>query len=367
MRLVLLATMLRDRFSKVIFSRVKSPYSVLFYVIESADWSIKWDGKYITGSLNSQKLLKAKITTTYKGIHNQIIHFGSRNLFSSDVWGKVDSSNKIVFTWFHGTEKDKNPANLAMIEALPEASKRAEVVHTSCTISKENLIRWGVPEEKIVVVPLGVDLGIFKPVSEGRKDTIRKELGLPQDKVIIGSFQKDGLGWGEGLEPKWVKGPDILVKVIDNLNRDYDIFVLLTGPARGYVKRELARIGVPYKHFFLKSYLEIPEYYNALDLCLVTSRAEGGPKAVVEAMAAGIPLVSTKVGMAPDIVKDGYDGLLAEMEDVEALSAKSARIIEDKDLVRQLASNALNSIKNYSWENIAREYYERIYRRWHRE
>ena len=280
----------------------------------------------------------------------------------SSAWGKVHSSNKVVFTWFHGTEEDKNLENLAMIQALPEASRRADVVHTPCTISKENLIKWGVPEEKIVVVPLGVDLGIFKPVSEGQKDTIRKELGLPQDKVIIGSFQKDGVGWGEGLEPKWVKGPDILVRVIDKLKTEYDVFVLLTGPARGYVKGELDRIGVPYKHFFLKNYLEIPKYYNALDLYLVTSRAEGGPKAIVESMATGVPVVSTKVGMAPDIVKDGYNGLLAEVEDVETLSKKAAKSIDDKNLVKRLVNNALNTVRNYSWENIAREYYERIYR-----
>ena len=333
------------------------------YVIESGDWSTKWDGKYITESLNNQKLLKARTTTTHKGIHNQIIHFGSRNLFLPDAWSKVDSSNKIVFTWFHGTEEDKNPENLAMIKALPEASKKADVVHTSCSISEANIIRWGVPPDKIAVVPLGIDLGIFKPVSEGQKQRIREELGLPQDKIIIGSFQKDGVGWGDGLEPKWVKGPDIFVKVIDNLSRQHDIFVLLTGPARGYVKRELDKIGVPHRHSFLKDYGEIPKYYNALDLYLVTSRAEGGPKAVLESMATGVPMVSTRVGMAVDVIKDGYNGLLAEIDDAETLAEKIARIMGDKELAGQMVHNALDTVKHYSWENIAREYYEKIYRR----
>jgi len=349
--------------NNAISSKIEKPYCLLLYVTESADWVIKQIGIDITRCLNEQKLLSARTTTTYRGTHNQIIHFGSRGIFLSKTWEQVDPSNKIIFTWFHGAEEDKSPANLAMIKALPEASKRADVVHTSCTVSKKNLIKWGVPEEKIVVVPLGVDLGVFKPVSEEQKDTIRKELGLPQDKVIIGSFQKDGVGWGEGSEPKWVKGPDIFVKVVDKLRTEYNIFVLLTGPARGYVKNELDRIGVPYKHFFLKNYLEIPKYYNALDLYLVASRAEGGPKAIVEAMAAGIPLVSTKVGMAPDIVKDGYNGLLAEIEDVETLSEKAAEVIEDKNLVKRLIKNALNTVKSYSCEKITKAYYERIYSR----
>lgn len=361
MRVVNLAVISHGWLNNIICSIGKKPHSVLYYVIESADWSTKWVGKYITKYLNNQNLLKAKITTTHRGVHNQIIHFGSRNLFLRNTWEKVDPSNKIVFTWFHGTEKDENPANLAMIKALPKASKKADIVHTSCTISKENLIRWGVPEKKIVVVPLGVDLNIFKPVSEVQKDTIRKELGLPRDKVIIGSFQKDGVGWGEGWEPKWIKGPDIFVKVIDKLKTEYNIFVLLTGPARGYVKKELDSIGVPYKHFFLKNYPEIPKYYNALDLYLVTSRAEGGPKAVLESMSTGVPLVSTKVGMAPDIMKEGHNGLLTEVDNVVTLLEKAVRIIEDKNLANHLVNNALNTVKEYSWEKIAKEYHEKIY------
>ena len=354
---------LRDWISNVIHSRTKKPYSMLFYLMESADWVIKQVGMDIAINLNNQKLLKARTTATYKGICNQIIHFGSRNIFLPDAWGKVDKSNKIIFTWFHGTERDKNLENLVMIKALPEASKRADIVHTSCAISKKNLIKWGVSQDKIVVIPLGVDLSVFKPVTEAKKKLIRKELGLPQDKLIIGSFQKDGVGWGKGLEPKWVKGPDVFVDVIDKLKRDYDIFVLLTGPARGYVKKELERLNVPYKHFFLKNYLEIPRYYDALDLYLVTSRAEGGPKAILEAMATGVPIVSTKVGMAPDIIREGYNGLLSDIEDVEELSEKASRIIDDKKLANQLVDNALNTIKNYSLENIAKQYYGKIYKR----
>ena len=361
MRLVDLAVISHDWLNNIMHSRGKELRSVLYYVIELMDWSIKWDGKYITKELNNQNLLEAKTTTTHKGVHNQILHFGSRSLFLPDTWKNIDSSNKTIFTWFHGTEEDKSPVNLAMIKALPQATQHADIVHTSCTTSKENLIKWGVPQEKIVVVPLGVDLDIFIPVPKRQKQRIRNELGLPKNKVIIGSFQKDGEGWGKGLEPKWVKGPDVFVEVISRLNRDYDIFVLLVGPARGYVKKELDRINIPYRHFFVKNYIEMPKYYNALDLYLVTSRAEGGPKAILESMATGVPIISTQVGMAPDIITEGYNGLLAEVEDIETLTRKSARIIEDADLVSQLVNNALNTVETYSWEKVVKLYYEKVY------
>lgn len=353
--------------NNILSSRIKEPYHLLIYVTESADWVIKQVGIDITRYLNEQKLLTARATTTYRGVRNQIIHFGSRNLFlSTGAYERVNTSNRIVFSWFHGSEQDKSPSNLAMIKALPQASQKADMVHTSCTISRGNLIKWGVPSDKIVVVPLGIDLKAFQPVSKERKGDIRQELGLPKDKVIIGSFQKDGVGWGEGLEPKWVKGPDVWVRVIEKLKADYDIFVLLVGPARGYVKKELERIGVPYKHVVLSNYLDIPKHYNALDLYLVTSRAEGGPKAIVEAMACGVPLVSTKVGMALDIIKDGHNGGLAEIDDLTALTEKAGLIISDRQLAKRLASNALNTVKDYSWEKIARQYHAKIYQRFTR-
>jgi glycosyltransferase involved in cell wall biosynthesis len=363
MNLKTVVTIGRGWFSNVISSRIEKPWSLLLFVTESADWAIKQVGRDITEQLNSQKLLKAKINTTHRGLRNQILHFGSRNLFLPETWKNVDTSNKIVFTWFHGTEEERSPTSLAMIKALPEASKKADTVHTSCNISKENLEKWGVPRDKIVVVPLGVDLKLFKPVSEEQKYTIREELGLPMDRIIIGSFQKDGEGWGKGLSPKWVKGPDIFVKTVNELSGEYDIFVLLVGPARGYVIKELDNSNIPYEHFFVKNYLEMPKYYSALDLYLVSSRAEGGPKAILESMATGVPIVTTKVGMAPDIIREGYNGLLAEVDDVRALASQSGKIIEGANFANRLKRDALNTIEDYSWEKIARQYYEKIYSR----
>lgn len=337
----------------ILKNRLSNHFLKLSYVTESANWSIKWDGKYITENLNKLNLTKARTTTTSSGIKNQIIHFGSVNTFKT----LPHESNKVVVTWFHLVP------DYSRIKYIKEAQKYVDIFHTSSNITKSKLIEIGIPEEKIVVIPLGVDLDLFKPVTKEEKERIKRKLGLPTDKIIIGSFQKDGVGWAEGLEPKWVKGPDTFVEVVDKLNRNYNIFVLLTGPARGYVKRELDRIGVPYKHLFLKNYLQIPKYYNALDLYLVASRTEGGPKAIVEAMAAGVPVVSTKVGMAPDIIKEGYNGLLAEIEDVATLSEKASKILDDGQLAKAIAKYGLVTVKDYSWKKIATRYYEIIYNR----
>ena len=96
--------------------------------------------------------------------------------------------------------------------------------------------------------------------------------------------------------------------------------MLLTGPARGYVRRELERLGIPYRHVSARSRDELARAYHALDVYLVASRQEGGPKAVLEAMAAGVPLVSTRVGQAQELVEHGIDGWLVDVEDAEGLA-----------------------------------------------
>jgi tyrosyl-tRNA synthetase len=106
-------------------------------------------------------------------------------------------------------------------------------------------------KDKIVVVPLGVDTKVFYPADEKEKLVIREKLGISKDSLVVGSFQKDGVGWGNGSEPKFIKGPDMFCSVIEHLAEKYPIHVILTGPARGYVKNRLFQANIPYTYKFL--------------------------------------------------------------------------------------------------------------------
>ena len=331
----------------------------LYYIVESAEWSIKWDGRYITELINSRYSLKSKIRESHEKIRNSIIHFGSRNLyFNTNAYQGIHRSNKVIFTWFHGTEDDLN-----FISALPEGAKNADIIHTSCLISRNQLIKWGADPGKIKVIPLGVDTSKFMPTTVKEGQTYHNQLGIPNEHIVIGSFQKDGNGWGEGLEPKLIKGPDIFCDVVEQLNTRHPIFVLLTGPARGYVKHRLEQARVPYKHVFLKNYLDIAKYYNLLDLYLITSRAEGGPKALLEAWSSGVPVVATQVGMCNDLIKNGQNGLLTDVNNQSTLVTHAENIIQNKSLANQLAKEGLTTVQKYSWNNIVQQYYDQIYSR----
>jgi glycosyltransferase involved in cell wall biosynthesis len=92
------------------------------------------------------------------------------------------------------------------------------------------------------------------------------------------------------------------------------------------VKKGLDELQIPYKHVYLKSYPDVAEMFWALDIYLVASRQEGGPKAILESMASGIPIVSTRVGQAVDLIRNGENGWLTDVEDVEGLAASVLQV-----------------------------------------
>ncbi len=331
----------------------------IVYIIEQANWSIRWDGFYITSHIKQIPNVPIRMSHDWLPIKRSLLHFGSRNLYLPEKFRRIHKSNSVIFTWFHyGSDQPS-----AYTKDLPEGSRRADLIHTSCQISKQQLVYWGAQEEKIVVIPLGVDLQLFCPITAEEKVRRRKLLGIPEHAIVIGSFQKDGNGWGEGNTPKLIKGPDVFCDTVIRLQHRHrhPVYVFLTGPARGYVKKRLSEHHVPFKHVYTEDYRKIGDYFPLLDLYIVASRCEGGPKAVLESMASGVPLISTKVGMAPDIVTHGQNGFLAEIENIEELSSYAEKILDDTALREHIVKNGLKTAQHFGWETIARYYYEKMY------
>lgn len=326
----------------------------LSYIVEPQRWVIYWVGRTITQNLNAKSLLKARITISPYGLREQIVHFGSLGIFLSLPIKKMSSTCPVVLTCFH---LDPQEPRLSL---LAKGQKYVSQFHTSCQLTKNQLIKLGIPAKKISVIPLGVDLELFQPVSCEEKRKLKRKLGLPQDRLIIGSFQKDGRGWKQGLEPKLIKGPDIFVQVLAQIKK-LKPFVLLSGPARGYVKKRLQKAGIPYKHFYLQNFWQMPKIYNTLDLYLITSRVEGGPKAILEAWACGVPVVSTPVGMIPDITQDNKNVLIAPINDIETLTQKVTQAFQQRALLERLIENGIRQVQKYSWSKIAKRYYSQIY------
>ncbi len=332
----------------------------IYYIVESIEWVTNWEGRYISENVYALYKQPIKVLKTSKfrisRIKRQIIHFGSRSTYLPHNYHYVNKDNYIVLTWYHGTDDD-----IDYIKILPEISKDLAIIHTSCSLTKKKLIEWGADEEKITVIPIGIDVDYFNETKINTKENIRKKYNIPNSSICIGSFQKDGEGWGEGYNPKNVKGPDIFCEVVERLKKKYPIFILLSGPARGYVKKRLSSSGIPFKHIYFKNPLDVAQLYRALDLYLISSRTEGGPKALLESFASGVPLASTDVGMVHDLGRDSYNAMISEVDDIKNLVYNCQKIIDDDSLKKKIISGGFKTVKDYDWKVIARRYYEEIY------
>jgi glycosyltransferase involved in cell wall biosynthesis len=255
----------------------------------------------------------------------------------------LESSHRLGLSYFHGRPgTDGYPEFDRAYDALRANAERIDRVQVTHDEMRELVIGAGVPEERVFKIPIGIDLEHFPSRAP------RRARGF-----VIGSFLKDGVGMAEGLEPKLLKGPDTFVAVVAQLQEHIpELSVLLTGPARGYVRAELERLSIDYDHRLLASREELGVAYGDVDVCLVSSRQEGGPKAVLEAMASGVPLVSTRVGQAAELVADGKNGLLADVDDVDGLAAAVERLYADPDLRERLRSAGRATAEEHAEERL---------------
>ena len=111
-----------------------------------------------------------------------------------------------------------------------------------------------------------------------------------------------------------------------------------------------------------EDYNAIVPYFHCLDLYLVTSRDEGGPKAILECMATGVPIVSSRVGMAQDLIRTGDNGFVAEVEDHEGIAGAAGDLIRRPELRRRCIENGLATAAGYDWGAVASRYYEEVYK-----
>lgn len=197
------------------------------------------------------------------------------------------------------------------------------------------------------LIPYTVNTAIFRPLDEREKMDLRRKLKIPADRYLIGNFMRDSTA-GRMCAPKLVKGPDIFVEIVDRLCRKkLPVHVLLAGPRRHWIRKQLAEREIPYSYAGFRLWFDdmrintlkrprLNELYNILDLSLVTSRSEAGPHAILEAAAARCPQLSSRVGIAADVLDEGliYDSV-----------EKAVRLIEEDITIRLLLKSAEISYK----------------------
>lgn len=199
---------------------------------------------------------------------------------------------------------------------LPSHSRAMELVGRWVTRTTQARGQLAEIRVESVLIPYLVDVNVFRPIGRDHPDVkaIREEWNISEESFLIGSFQRDTEG-ADLRSPKLVKGPDVFAEIVRILHgRGHDIHVVLAGPRRHWMIHRLSELGIPFTYVgrpmdgddmevntLPRATLNV--LYNLVDLCLVASRSEGGPHAILEAAAARCPVVSARVGMAPDVLQ----------------------------------------------------------------
>lgn len=299
------------------FSRL-FPGPRLTVIGDRAGWVLDYEASQIAGTLRRAGHRAVLAKSPWPG---QPAFFMSREM----ALGRIDRWRRmgvpVCFPYYHGYPgrgEDSFDATYELLRRHHHDVARIQVTNDGI---RTLLLEAGVGPEKIRTILIGIDAGAFSAPTAAERDAARRRFRVPESAVVVGSFQKDGSGWDEGLVAKPIKGPDVLVDALSRLKKLVpELFVLLSGPARGFVKRGLESAGVAYAHTQVSTPAGVASLYHALDVYLVASREEGGPKAVLESMASGVPIVSTRVGQAPALIRHGETGWLANPEDAEALA-----------------------------------------------
>lgn len=202
-----------------------------------------------------------------------------------------DITNKIIITTIHHIDLNKYDK---FIEYFNYIDKITTYYHTICVKTDEELRK--ITEKKIIHANFWIDGTKF---IKNNNVNFRQKYNIPADRFIIGSFQRDTEGKYKCVKPKLSKGPDILINILcDMKEHNKNPFVLLTGRRRNYIIAELQRYNIDFMYLEMVSTENLSELYQCLDLYIVSSRIEGGPRAIMECAILQIPIISTNVGIA---------------------------------------------------------------------
>ncbi len=194
------------------------------------------------------------------------------------------------------------------------------ILTVSETLRQELLIKERLHPDRVVTIPNGIDPTPF--CREVDRRAVLRLLGLPPLGQLVGTIAR--------LAPQ--KGVSYFLQAAAVLCRDCQVnFVVVgDGPLRQALEEESRTLGLDGRLFFVGERADIPQILAAMDIFVLPSITEGLPLTILEAMAAGKPVVATRVGGLPEVILDGETGLLVPPRDPHALAQALARLLSDR-------------------------------------
>lgn len=221
--------------------------------------------------------------------------------------------------------------------------------HTS-----ENLIKYEhISKSKVMTIPNGIDPQPYQIKID--KEAKRSELGISQSSIVLGVAVR--LSEQKGLSYLLKTMPDIL-----KVKPDVSLVIAGDGPLRDELRVLAENLGISKNVYFLGLRTDTVELLRIFDIYVMPSIWEGLPMILLEAMAAECPIVSTDVGGITTAIENNVNGLLVKPASQEEIKNAIVYLIENPELRKTFANNALQRFNNEFTARCMTEQYENLYR-----
>lgn len=315
----------------------------VLFVPDSAYWvtatiasQIAQHNPWIEPTICSHRVLRALMD---RGIHLadriDVAHFltpSIATMFLNEFESKVPCATAI----YHVEDQRS-------VEPVP----RSDAVMTISHQWHDHFLSIGVDPAKLARITVGVETELFRPPQPAERTQVRARFGIPPDALVIGFSAK------RTSDTYNRKGTDVLVQALAVLRQRLpQAACLIVGPGwSDIVARQVEQGGVCIHLPFILEREDLAAIYRCLDVYWVTARIEGGPVPLLEAMSSGICCVTTPVGVAPELVRDGENAFLAPIDNVDTFIERTAALAADPELRKRMAQAARQSILDgYRWE-----------------
>jgi glycosyltransferase involved in cell wall biosynthesis len=235
------------------------------------------------------------------------------------------------------------------------ASKTTALVAVSPQV-RDDLVSLGVASrDRFVVIRLGIELEERVAAEQDGRLESRRYLGILGDRFAVGWI---------GRMTAVKRTDDVLVafKALRDSGVDACLCMVGDGPDREQLERRAHELGVVRDTLFVGYQEDVAPFYAAFDALVLPSGNEGTPVSAIEALAAGRPVVATRVGGVPDVVRDGEDGFLVEAGATDELADRLAQLARDPALRERMGKQGRERVlPRYAVERLVDDV-DRLYR-----
>jgi glycosyltransferase involved in cell wall biosynthesis len=236
------------------------------------------------------------------------------------------------------------PARLRLVRRLVRAYARlATRLIVPSNYLKEIVRGWGVPPARVLVIRNALTAGVAAQADRAAaRAAVRAALGRGGPLVVTSAR----------LYP-W-KNLDFLIRLVPSLPPDVTLAIVGDGPDRDVLEAQARAAGVAERIRFTGSlpHEAVQRYLRAADVFVLTTRYEGLSHVILEAMAAGAPVVATAVGGNPEVIRHERNGLLVPLNDGPALVRAVERLLHDHQLAAALRNQAQQDAREYRWGDL---------------